>query len=142
LTGDHFVTYCGGVDEVFKALADKNRRRLLDKLFARDGQTLSELCRHCKMTRFGTMKHLAVLERARLVTTRRHGREKLHYLNPVPIRLIFERWTSKYAEPFVSAMSALKHNLEADNVDERAQTRLRDLHPHHAGKAVARAHRR
>jgi DNA-binding transcriptional ArsR family regulator len=126
-------------DRVFKALADRNRRRLLDKLFARDGQTLGELCRHCRMTRFGTMKHLRVLERAHLVVTRREGREKLHYLNPIPIRLIFERWTSKYAEPFASAMTALKRNLEEEHV---AKARLRDLHPHQPGKAVGRAHRR
>jgi DNA-binding transcriptional ArsR family regulator len=100
------------VEKVWKALADKNRRKLLDKLYERDGQTLSELCRNMKMTRFGTMKHLRVLEAAHLVTTRRDGREKLHYLNPVPIRLIYERWTSKYAEPFVSALGALKHKLE------------------------------
>jgi DNA-binding transcriptional ArsR family regulator len=130
------------VDEVFKALADRNRRRLLDKLYARDGQTLGELCAHCDMTRFGTMKHLRVLEEAHLVVTRRVGREKYHYLNPVPIRLIFERWTSKYAEPFTSAMSALKRELEESHVDDRAEARLRDLHPHHARKAVGRAHRR
>ena len=131
------------MDLVFKALADKNRRKLLDKLFERDGQTLSELCRHCKMTRFGTMKHLKVLERAGLVATRRDGREKLHYLNPVPIRLIFERWTSKYADPFVSAMTALKQTLEEeDHEQERAEPRVRDLHPHHSGKAVDRPHRR
>jgi DNA-binding transcriptional ArsR family regulator len=130
------------VDKVFKALADKNRRRLLDKLFARDGQTLAELCRHCRMTRFGTMKHLRVLEAAHLVVTRRAGREKLHYLNPVPIRLIFERWTSKYAEPFVSALSALKRNLEEDHGDDRPQARVRDLHPHHPRKTVERPHRR
>jgi DNA-binding transcriptional ArsR family regulator len=130
----------GGVDTVFKALADANRRRLLDKLFARDGQTLAELCRHCRMTRFGTMKHLRVLERAHLVTTRKVGREKLHFLNPVPIRLIFERWTSKYAEPFTSAMTALKRTLEEDQ--HGAQTRVRDLHSHQPRKAVGRAHRR
>jgi DNA-binding transcriptional ArsR family regulator len=129
-------------DAVFKALADRNRRRLLDKLFERDGQTLAELCRHCKMTRFGTMKHLKVLERARLVVTRRDGREKLHYLNPVPIRLIFDRWTSKYADPFTGAMSALKRTLEDDYGDERPEARVRDLHPHHPRKAVGRAHRR
>jgi DNA-binding transcriptional ArsR family regulator len=139
LTCDLLVTYIWAVDKVFKALADANRRRLLDKLFARDGQTLFELCRHCRMTRFGTMKHLRVLERAHLVTTRRSGREKLHFLNPVPIQLISERWTSKYAEPFASAMTALKRTLEEDHV---AQTPVRDLHPHQPRKAVGRAHRR
>jgi uncharacterized protein YndB with AHSA1/START domain len=100
------------VDAVFKALADPHRRKLLDRLFKRDGQTLAELCARMPMTRFGTMKHLRVLEQAGLVTTHMQGREKLHYLNPVPIRLLFDRWTSKYAEPFTRAMSALKRDLE------------------------------
>jgi DNA-binding transcriptional ArsR family regulator len=96
------------VDGAFKALADASRRKLLDALFKRDGQTLSELCDRLPMTRFGTMKHLRILEAARLVTTRMQGREKLHFLNPVPIRQIHDRWTSKYAAPFTRAMSALK----------------------------------
>jgi uncharacterized protein YndB with AHSA1/START domain/DNA-binding transcriptional ArsR family regulator len=101
------------VDEVFRALADASRRRLLDKLFKRDGQTLGELEAHLpEMTRFGVMKHLDVLEEAGLVTTRKVGREKLHYLNPVPIRRVFDRWTSKYAKPFTRAMSDLKSALE------------------------------
>jgi len=103
------------VDEVFRALADASRRRLLDKLFARDGQTLGELEEHLPgMTRFGVMKHLRVLEAAGLLTTRRAGREKLHYLNPVPIRRVFERWTSKYAKPFTRALADLKKKLEGD----------------------------
>ena len=101
------------MDDVFKALADESRRRLLDKLFKRDGQTLGELEAHLPgMTRFGVMKHLGVLEDAGLITTRKVGREKLHYLNPVPIRRVFDRWTSKYAKPFTRALADLKHNLE------------------------------
>jgi uncharacterized protein YndB with AHSA1/START domain/DNA-binding transcriptional ArsR family regulator len=100
------------VNEVFKALADPSRRKLLDRLFRRDGQTLSELCERMPMTRFGIMKHLRVLEDARLVTTRVQGREKLHFLNPVPVRLIHDRWTSKYAAPFTQALGALKQRLE------------------------------
>jgi uncharacterized protein YndB with AHSA1/START domain/DNA-binding transcriptional ArsR family regulator len=104
------------VDEVFKALADPSRRRLLDKLYRRDGQTLVELEGHLPaMTRFGVMKHLRVLERAGLVATRRVGREKLHYLNPVPIRRIFDRWTSKYARPFTRALADLKKRLEGED---------------------------
>jgi DNA-binding transcriptional ArsR family regulator/uncharacterized protein YndB with AHSA1/START domain len=100
------------MDEVFKALADPSRRKLLDRLFKRDGQTLGELCRGLDMTRFGVMKHLRVLEEAGLIATRRDGREKLHYLNPVPIRRIHDRWTSKYAAPFAAALSQLKTRLE------------------------------
>ena len=88
------------MDEVFKALADPTRRGLLDELFNGDGQTLTELERRVPMTRFGVMKHLRVLEDAGVVVARRRGREKLHYLNPVPIRLIHDRWVSKYAEPW------------------------------------------
>src|SRR5207302_3856148 len=92
-------------DEVFKALADPSRRLLLDSLFERDGQTLGELAARLPgMTRFGVMKHLRQLAAANLVATRKVGREKLHYLNPVPIRLMHDRWISKYAEPFVSAL--------------------------------------
>jgi DNA-binding transcriptional ArsR family regulator len=100
------------MDEVFKALADPTRRELLDQLFERDGQSLSALEEGLPMSRFGVMKHLKVLEEAGLVTTRRRGREKLHYLNPVPIRLIHDRWVSKYAEPWASALSGLKTELE------------------------------
>jgi len=96
----------------FRALADPNRRRLLDALYTRDGQTLAALCRHLPgMTRFGVMKHLRILESSSLITTRRHGREKLHYLNPIPIRLILNRWIRKY-EPWAGAIVELKTTLE------------------------------
>lgn len=101
------------MDPVFRALADDTRRGLLDELFQRDGQTLTELEQRLPMTRFGVMKHLKVLEQAGLITTRRRGREKLHFLNPVPIRLIYDRWVSKYAEPWVTSLSGLKADLEA-----------------------------
>ena len=98
---------------VFRALSDPSRRRLLDRLYRRDGQTLGELERSLpRLSRFGVMKHLRVLERAHLVTTHRAGREKFHYLNPVPIRLIHDRWISKYAEPWTRAMGELKAGLE------------------------------
>jgi DNA-binding transcriptional ArsR family regulator len=106
------VTYCRGVDAVFKALADSTRRDLLDALFAEDGQTLTALEERVPMTRFGVMKHLKVLEEAGLVVTRKRGREKLHFLNPVPIRLIHDRWVSKYAEPWAAALTELKTQLE------------------------------
>jgi DNA-binding transcriptional ArsR family regulator len=99
-------------DLVFKALADATRRHLLDRLFERDGRTLGELERDVEMTRFGVMKHLKVLEEAGLITTRRSGREKLHFLNPVPIRLIHDRWIDKYTEHRAAALSELKHELE------------------------------
>jgi DNA-binding transcriptional ArsR family regulator len=99
-------------DAVFKALADSTRRHLLDRLFERDGRTLSELESDLDMTRFGVMKHLRVLEAAGLVVARRSGREKLHYLNPVPIRLIHDRWIGKYTERQVSALAELKAQLE------------------------------
>ena len=99
-------------DLVFKALADPTRRSLLDKLFARDGRTLTELESEFDMTRFGVMSHLRVLEDAGLVVTRRSGREKLHFLNPVPIRLIHDRWIDKYTERQVSALTQLKSTLE------------------------------
>ena len=98
----------------FRALADPSRRLLLDQLYERDGQTLGELSAHLPaMTRFGVMRHLDVLEAAELITTRRAGREKRHFLNPVPIRLIHDRWIGKYAAPVLGAMSALKGHLEA-----------------------------
>jgi DNA-binding transcriptional ArsR family regulator len=99
-------------DRVFKALADPTRRLLLDRLFERDGRTLTELESQLEMTRFGVMKHLRVLEDAGLVATRRSGREKLHFLNPVPIRLIHDRWIDKYTERRVSALVDLKAQLE------------------------------
>jgi len=101
------------VDEVFKALADPTRRSLLDELFRRDGQTLSELDERFAMTRFGVMKHLKQLEEAGLVVTKKRGREKLHFLNPVPIRLVHDRWVSKYAEPWAAALSDIKTRLES-----------------------------
>ena len=97
---------------MFKALADPTRRSLLDELFREDGQTLSALAEHFSMTRFGVMKHLKQLEEAGLVVTRRRGREKLHFLNPVPIRLVHDRWVSKYAEPWAAGLSDLKTRLE------------------------------
>ena len=103
------------MDEVFKALADPTRRGLLDRLFERDGQALGELEEGLSMTRFGVMKHLKVLEEAGLLTTRKRGREKLHFLNPVPIRLVYERWVSKYAEPWASALSELKTEIEEED---------------------------
>ena len=102
------------MDEVFKALADPTRRSLLDALREDDGQTLTSLEGGMPMTRFGVMKHLRVLEAAGLVTTRSRGREKLHFLNPVPIRLIHDRWVSKYAEPWASALSGIKRELEEE----------------------------
>ncbi len=100
------------MDAVFKALADPTRRELLDELFREDGQTLSALEAHFNITRFGVMKHLKQLEEANLVVTRRRGREKLHFLNPVPIRLIHDRWVSKYAQPWAAGLSDLKSRLE------------------------------
>jgi uncharacterized protein YndB with AHSA1/START domain/DNA-binding transcriptional ArsR family regulator len=100
------------MDDVFRALADPTRRRLLDELFKEDGQTLSALEGRLPMTRFGVMKHLRLLEKAGLVVTRRRGREKLHFLNAVPIRLIHDRWVSKYAEPWTASLSDLKQRLE------------------------------
>jgi uncharacterized protein YndB with AHSA1/START domain len=100
------------MDLVFRALADPTRRSLLDELLHNDGQTLSALEERFPMTRFGVMKHLKLLEEAGLIVTKRRGREKLHYLNPVPIRLVHDRWVSKYAEPWASALSELKQRLE------------------------------
>ena len=100
------------MDAVFRALADPTRRSLLDELFKQDGQTLRALEEGLPMTRFGVMKHLRVLEEAGLVVTRKRGREKLHFLNPVPIRLVHDRWVSKYAEPWAATLSELKTRLE------------------------------
>jgi uncharacterized protein YndB with AHSA1/START domain len=102
----------GAVDAVFRALADPTRRSLLDELFREDGQTLSALEERFSMSRFGVMKHLRQLEEAGLVVTRKRGREKLHFLNPVPIRLVHDRWVSKYAEPWAATLSDLKQRLE------------------------------
>jgi DNA-binding transcriptional ArsR family regulator len=99
-------------DLVFRAFADPTRRHLLDRLYERDGRTLTELESELEMSRFGVMKHLRLLEEAGLVVTRREGRQKLHYLNPVPIRLIHDRWIDKYRERQVSALADLKSELE------------------------------
>jgi DNA-binding transcriptional ArsR family regulator len=101
-----------GVDEVFKALSDPTRRSLLDELFREDGQTLSALEARFDISRFGVMKHLKQLEEAGLVVTRRRGREKLHFLNPVPIRLVHDRWVSKYAEPWTAVLSGHKDTMQ------------------------------
>jgi DNA-binding transcriptional ArsR family regulator len=109
------VTYCRLVtddDRVFKALADTTRRFLLDRLFTRDGRTLTDLESELEMTRFGVMKHLRVLEDANLVVSRRSGREKLHFLNPVPIQQIHDRWIDKYTALRASALAELKSQLE------------------------------
>ncbi len=106
------------MDEVFKALADPGRRRLLDALFERNGQTLGELCEYLDITRQAVTKHLAILEAANLVVTMRRGREKLHYLNPVPINEIAERWINKYDEPRLQALADLKRALETSRERE------------------------
>ena len=103
---------------MFRALADPTRRRLLDKLFKEDGQTLGALEKRVAMTRFGVMKHLKVLEQAGLVVTKRRGREKLHFLNAVPIRLIHDRWVSKYAAPWAAALSEIKEKLEERTMEK------------------------
>jgi DNA-binding transcriptional ArsR family regulator len=112
------VTYIPRMDEVFRALADPTRRSLLDELYREDGQTLSALEERLPMSRFGVMKHLRVLEQAGLVVSRRRGREKLHFLNAVPIRLVHDRWVSKYAEPWVATLSGLKQALEEDSMEK------------------------
>ena len=106
------------MDAVFRALADPTRRSLLDELFDQDGQTLSALEGRLAMTRFGVMKHLRVLEEAHLVTTKRRGREKLHFLNAVPIRLVHDRWVSKYAEPWAATLSGLKQTIEEEVMEK------------------------
>ena len=133
-------------DRVFKALADPTRRFLLDRLFTRDGRTLTELESELEMTRFGVMKHLRVLEDAGLVVTRRSGREKLHFLNPVPIRLIHDRWIDKYTERQVSALADLKHELEREDWhddsdgNERDHAGLPRVHQGHAPGGLGRDH--
>jgi uncharacterized protein YndB with AHSA1/START domain len=120
LTSDHMVTYSlRRMDAVFKALADPTRRELLDELFREDGQTLAALEARLPMTRFGVMKHLRVLEQAGLVKAKRRGREKLHFLNVVPIRLVHDRWVSKYAEPWAATLSGLKQTIEEQNAMEK-----------------------
>ena len=131
-------------DQVFKALADPTRRHLLDRLFERDGRTLTELESELEMTRFGVMKHLRVLEDAGLVVTRREGREKLHFLNPVPIRLIHDRWIDKYTERRVSALARSQARTGGEQHDARmtAQTTqvYSALHPRHPGADLGRDH--
>jgi DNA-binding transcriptional ArsR family regulator len=112
------VAYHPSVDEVFKALADRSRRLLLDRLHADNGQTLSELCEHLVMTRQAVTKHLAILEAANLVVTVRRGREKLHYLNPVPIQEIYARWIGKYERDRLGALVDLKKRLSKEKKDE------------------------
>jgi DNA-binding transcriptional ArsR family regulator len=102
------------VDKVFRALADPTRRKLLDELYEEDGQTLTALERRLPMSRIGVMKHLRILEDAGLVTTKRRGREKLHFLNPIPIRLVHDRWVSKFAEPWAATLTGLKKRLEEE----------------------------
>jgi DNA-binding transcriptional ArsR family regulator len=102
-------------DRLFKALADPSRRKLLDLLHAHDGRTLGDLCEHLDMTRQGVTQHLDLLEAANLVTTVRHGREKLHFLNPVPLQQIYERWIAKFEKPRLKALSDLKKLLEKAN---------------------------
>jgi uncharacterized protein YndB with AHSA1/START domain/biotin operon repressor len=130
LTCDQKVTYSGAVDEVFRALADPTRRQLLDELFREDGQSLHQLEARFAMSRFGVMKHLKQLEEAGLVVTRRRGREKLHHLNPVPIRLVHDRWVGKYAEPWAAGLSDLKHGLERemDETEERGMEKVFELY--------------
>jgi DNA-binding transcriptional ArsR family regulator len=106
------------MDAAFKALADPTRRRLLDMLFRRDGQTLGQLERRLSMTRFGVMKHLRVLEEARLIVTKRRGREKFHFLNVVPIRQIHDRWIDKYAAPVAAMLTGLKKEIEEETMEK------------------------
>src|SRR5260370_29850314 len=113
------------MDDVFKALGDPTRRDLLDQLFKQDGQTLSALEGRLPMSRFGVMKHLKVLEAANLVVTKRRGREKLHFLNPVPIRLVHDRWVSKYAAPWAAGLSGLKKRIEEDVMEKVFEVYIR-----------------
>ncbi|NWG17186.1 MAG: SRPBCC domain-containing protein [Chloroflexi bacterium] len=106
-------------EAVFKALADANRRTLLDALFAKDGQSLGELCEHIQMTRFGVMKHLQVLEEAGLVVTQKVGREKRHYLNAVPIQMVYDRWVNKYMQPWANALTRLKSIIEEPHMTNK-----------------------
>ena len=122
-------------DIVFRALADASRRKLLDRLHARNGQTLGALCRGLKMTRQAVAKHLAVLTKANLVSWRREGREKLHFINPMPINEIAERWINKFEQSRLSALSALKTHLEGEDdrdAKTRKSNRVRQLHSDHS----------
>ncbi|HEX9467323.1 MAG TPA: SRPBCC domain-containing protein [Acidimicrobiia bacterium] len=116
------------MDAVFRALADPTRRSLLDELFREDGQTLHALEARLPMTRFGVMKHLKQLEEAGLVVTKRQGREKLHFLNPVPIRLVHDRWVSKYAEPWAAALSGLKNRLEKTMESDKTMEKVFEIY--------------
>ncbi len=109
------VAHCMDDDAVFRALADPSRRKLLDRLHRRNGQTLGELCRGLAMTRQAVTKHLAILEAANLGAARRRGREKLHFINPVPINAIAERWIAKFEQSRLRALAALKQHLEGDD---------------------------
>jgi DNA-binding transcriptional ArsR family regulator len=126
------------MDKVFKALADATRRKLLDRLKADNGQTLGELCERMNMTRQAVTKHLGLLEDANLVATVWRGRNKLHYLNPVPIHEVYERWIGKYEQHRLNALHDLKKILEEKD-DGKAEVRLRDIHHHHARKTLERA---
>ena len=119
---------------MFRALADASRRKLLDRLHARNGQTLGELCRGLQMTRQAVAKHLAILTKATLVSWRREGREKLHFINPVPLNEIAERWISKFEQGRLSALSALKAKLEGEDRDAKTRKplRVRHLHSNHS----------
>ena len=130
------VTYCGPGGRGVQGARRPDPAGLLDELFREDGQTLSALEERFAMTRFGVMKHLKQLEEAGLVVTRRRGREKLHFLNPVPIRLVHDRWVSKYAEPWAAGLSDLK-----TETGEPHGEGLRDLHPHDARAALGGDHR-
>jgi DNA-binding transcriptional ArsR family regulator len=122
------------MDAVFKALADENRRKLLDKLRDNNGQTLTQLCRHFDMTRQAVAKHLSLLEAAQLVATIWRGREKLHYLNSVPLHEIYERWIGTYERHRLQALSDLKKGLEERKVKQygKANICIRHTHQHHA----------
>jgi len=113
----HIVWAVSDADLLFKALADPGRRKLLDRLHAHDGQTLGELCQHLEMTRQGVTQHLAVLEAANLIAVKWRGREKLHFLNPVPLQEIYDRWIRKFERPRLKALRELKRRLEEGDED-------------------------
>jgi DNA-binding transcriptional ArsR family regulator len=112
---ERHATESQAIDLLFKSLADPGRRKLLDLLHAHDGRTLNELCEHMDMTRQGVTQHLDVLQAANLVATLRRGREKLHFLNPVPLQEIYERWIAKFEKPRLKALATLKQRLEKDH---------------------------
>jgi DNA-binding transcriptional ArsR family regulator len=143
LTCNRLVAYFLAVmDDVFKALADPSRRKLLDVLHEQSGKTLNDLCEHLEMTRQAVTKHLNLLEGANLVATVWQGREKLHYLNPVPIHEIYERWIHKFERGRLQALSDLKKHLEtpAPKSHGKTKVRLRHAHQHHPGETVGGAH--